>query len=105
MKRADGQVALVIPCLNGHLFTAESVPTMGMGILDAFGSVASALLGGFIMLAFAVLSLFVTVFVVDLAASIAGLNPGDGFVTLGATILAGSAIAGGVGFATPEADA
>jgi hypothetical protein len=73
-----------------------------MGLLDAFGSVASALVGGLIMLAFAVLSLFVTVFVVDAAAAIAGLNPGDGFVTLGATILAGSAIAGGVGFATPE---
>ncbi|WP_268762316.1 MULTISPECIES: hypothetical protein [Halorubrum] len=41
------------------------------------------------MLAFAVLSLFVTVFVV-----------------LGATVLAGTAIlAGGVGFATPENDA
>ena len=77
-----------------------------MGLLDAFGSVASALVGGLIMLAFAVLSLFVTVFVVDAAASIAGLGPGDGFVTLGATILAGSAIlAGGVGFASPEESA
>jgi len=76
-----------------------------MGVLDAFGSLASALLAGFVMLAFAVLSLFVTVFVVDVAASIAGLNPVDGFVVLGATVLAGSAIlAGGVGFATPESD-
>jgi hypothetical protein len=74
-----------------------------MGILDAFGSVASALIAGIIMLGFAILSLFVTVFVVDVAASIAGLNPDDGFVILGATILAGSAIlAGGVGFAQPE---
>ncbi|TKX80132.1 hypothetical protein [Halorubrum sp. SD626R] len=74
-----------------------------MGILDAFGSLASALLAGFVMLAFAVLSLFVTVFVVDVAASIAGLTPADGFVVLGATVLAGTAIlAGGVGFATPE---
>ena len=74
-----------------------------MGILDAFGSLASALLAGFVMLAFAVLSLFVTVFVVDVAASIAGLSPDDGFVVLGATVLAGTAIlAGGVGFATPE---
>lgn len=74
-----------------------------MGVLDAFGSLASALLAGIAMLAFAILSLFVTVFVVDVAASIAGLNPDDGFVILGATILAGSAIlAGGVGFARPE---
>lgn len=75
-----------------------------MGLLDAFGSLASALLAGLVMLAFAILSLFVTVFVVDVAASIAGLTPDDGLVVLGATILAGAAIlAGGVGFATPEA--
>lgn len=74
-----------------------------MGILDAFGSLASALIAGIVMLAVAILSLFVTVFVVDVAASIGGLNPDDGFVVLGATILAGSAIlAGGVGFARPE---
>lgn len=75
-----------------------------MGLLDAFGSLASALVAGIVMLAFAILSLFVTVFVVDVAASIAGLSPDDGLVVLGATILAGAAIlAGGVGFATPEA--
>ncbi|RNJ27071.1 hypothetical protein [Halosegnis longus] len=74
-----------------------------MGILDAFGSLASAVLAGVVMLGFAILSLFVTVFVVDAAASIAGLSPDDGFVVLGATILAGTAIlAGGVGFAQPE---
>jgi hypothetical protein len=74
-----------------------------MGVLDAFGSLASALLAGIVMLAFTILSLFVTVFVVDVAASIAGLDPSDGFVVLGATILAGTAIlAGGVGFASPE---
>ncbi|WP_302082051.1 hypothetical protein [Salinibaculum rarum] len=76
-----------------------------MGILDAFGSLASAILAGLVMLGFAILSLFVTVFVVDAAASIAGLSPDDSFVVLGATILAGTAIlAGGVGFARPEQD-
>ncbi len=74
-----------------------------MGLLDAFGSLASALIAGIFMLVFVILSLFVTVFVVDVAASIAGLEPDDGFVTLGATILAAAVIiAGGVGFATPE---
>lgn len=74
-----------------------------MGILDAFGSLASALIAGFVMLGFAILSLFVTVFVVDIAAAIGGLNPDDGFVVLGATVLAGAAIvAGGVGFSLPE---
>lgn len=64
---------------------------------------ASALIAGIVMVPFAILSLFVTVFVVDVAASIGGLNPNVGFVVLGATILAGSALlAGGVGFARPE---
>lgn len=74
-----------------------------MGVLNAFGALASAILAALVMLVFVILSLFVTVFVVDVAASIGGLNPDDGFVVLGATILAGAAIlAGGVGFATPE---
>lgn len=74
-----------------------------MGLLDAFGSLASAMIATIVMLVFVILSLFVTVIVVDAAASIARLNPDDGFVVLGATILAAAAIlAGGVGFATPE---
>lgn len=76
-----------------------------MGVLDAFGTLASALLAAIVMLVFAIASLFVTVFVVNAAATIGGLTPDDGFVVLGATILAGAAIlAGGVGFATPEAE-
>ena len=74
-----------------------------MGMLDAFGSLASALIAGIVMLAFAILSLFVTVFVVDIAASIGGLDPEDSYVVLGATIIAAAAIiAGGVGFSLPE---
>ncbi|EMA41882.1 hypothetical protein [Halobiforma nitratireducens] len=74
-----------------------------MGVLNAFGSLASALIAGLVMLAFAVLSLFVTVFVVDMAAAIGGLDPDDSYVVLGATVLAGAAIvAGGVGFSFPE---
>ena len=77
-----------------------------MGVLDAFGSLASALIAGLVMLAFAILSLFVTVFVVDIAAAIGGLEPDDSYVVLGATILAAAAIvAGGVGFALPEESA
>ncbi len=77
-----------------------------MGLLDAFGSLASALIAGVVMLVFAIASLFVTVFVVDIAAAIGGLTPDDSYVVLGATILAGAAIiAGGVGFAMPEESA
>ena len=74
-----------------------------MGVLDAFGSLASALIAAVVMLVFAILSVFVTVFIVDVAASIAGLDPSDGFIVLGATIIAAAAIvAGGTGFATAE---
>lgn len=74
-----------------------------MGILNAFGALVSALLAGVVLLAFAILSLFVTVFIVDIAAAIAGLTPDDGFVVLSAAAIAAAAIvAGGVGFSTPE---
>jgi hypothetical protein len=74
-----------------------------MGVLDAFGSLASAVIAAVVMLVFAVLSVFVTVFIVDVAAGIADLSPDDGFVVLGGTIIAAAAIlAGGTGFATPE---
>jgi len=74
-----------------------------MGLLDAFGSLASAVIAAVVMLVFAILSVFVTVFIVDVAAGIADLSPDDGFVVLGGTIIAAAAIvAGGTGFATPE---
>lgn len=74
-----------------------------MGVLNAFGALLSAVIAAVVMLVFAVLSVFVTVFIVDVAASIAGLDPDSGFVVLGATILAAAAIvAGGTGFALPE---
>ncbi|GAB7014176.1 hypothetical protein [Halolamina salina] len=75
-----------------------------MGVLDTFGTLASALIAGAVMLAFAILSLFVTVFIVDMAAAIGGLSPSDGFVVLGAAIIAAAAIVAGGGFAAPETE-
>lgn len=73
-----------------------------MGVLDAFGTLASSLIAAVVMLVFAILSLFVTVFIVDVAAAIGGLNPDDGFVVLGAAIIAAAAIGAGGSFAAPE---
>lgn len=75
-----------------------------MGVLDAFGTLASSLIAAVVMLVFAILSLFVTVFIVDVAAAIGGLNPDDGFVVLGAAIIAAAAIAAGGSFAVPESE-
>ncbi|MFC7116141.1 hypothetical protein ACFQH2_15975 [Natronoarchaeum sp. GCM10025703] len=76
-----------------------------MGVLDSFGSLLSSLIAASVMLLFAILSVFVTVFIVDAAASIGGLSPSDDFVLLGAALLASAAIvAGGGSFATPEVE-
>lgn len=76
-----------------------------MGLLNSFGALLSALFAAIVFLAFAILSVFVTVFIVDVAASIAGMDPDEGFVVLGATIIAAAAIiAGGTGFALPEGE-
>lgn len=77
-----------------------------MGVLDSFGALASAVLAALVMLVFAILSVFVTVFIVDVAVDIAGLDPAeDGFIVLGASIIAAAAIiAGGTGFGLPEDD-
>lgn len=66
-----------------------------MGLVDSVGALAASIIAAIIFLVFAILSLFVTVFIVDAAASIADLNPDDGFVVLGAAIIAGAAIAAG----------
>jgi hypothetical protein len=47
------------------------------------------------MLVFAILSFFVTVFIVQVGAGIAGASPSDGFVVLSAAILATGAIVAG----------
>ena len=44
---------------------------------------------------FAILSFFVTVFIVDAGASLAGLSPEPGFVALSAAIISAAAIVGG----------
>jgi hypothetical protein len=74
-----------------------------MGLLDSFGALAASIIAAVVMLVFAILSVFVTVFVVDVAAGLADLNPNDDFVVLGATIIAGAAIvAGGSGLTFEE---
>lgn len=67
-----------------------------MGILASFGALASSIVASIVMLVFAILSFFITVFIVDIRAGLAGVRPQEGgFVVLAAAILAGSAIAAG----------
>jgi hypothetical protein len=69
-----------------------------MGFLDSFGALVSSIVAAIVMLVFAILSYFVTVFIVQMGAGLAGYSPGGDFVALSAAILAAGAIVAG---ATP----
>lgn len=69
-----------------------------MALLDSFGALASSIIAAIVMLVFAILSFFVTVFIVQTGAAIAGLEPSADYLVLSAAILATGAIVAG---ATP----
>lgn len=69
-----------------------------MGFLDSFGSLVSSIIASLVMLVFAILGFFITVFIVQVGAGIAGYSPGGDFVVLSAAVLATGAIVAG---ATP----
>ena len=69
-----------------------------MGVLDSFGALLTSIVAAIVMLVFAILSFFITVFIVDVGAGLADVSPDGGFVVLAAAVLAGSAIVAG---ATP----
>jgi hypothetical protein len=66
-----------------------------MGFLDSFGVLASSIVAALVMLVFAVLSFFVTVFIVQTGAGLAGYAPGGDFVVLSAAVLSTGAIVAG----------
>jgi hypothetical protein len=66
-----------------------------MGLLDSFGALVSSIVASLVLLVFAILSYFVTVFIVGAGAGLAGYSPSSDFVALAAAILAGAAIVGG----------
>lgn len=66
-----------------------------MGILDSFGALVGSVIAAMVMLVFAILSFFVTVFIVQTGAGIAGYSPGGDFVVLSAAILSTGAIVAG----------
>ena len=71
-----------------------------MGILNSFGALVGGIVAAIVMLTFAILSFFLTVFIVDVGADLAGFSPDGGVVVIAAAILTGSAIIAG---ATPMA--
>ncbi|MFC7097626.1 hypothetical protein [Halobaculum marinum] len=69
-----------------------------MGFLDSFGALASSIVASIVLLVFAILSFFITVFIVQVGAGLAGYSPTGDFIVLSAAILATGAIVAG---ATP----
>jgi hypothetical protein len=69
-----------------------------MSFLDSFGALVSSIIAAIVMLVFAVLSFFITVFIVQVGAGLAGYSPSGDFVVLSAALLATGAIVAG---ATP----
>ncbi|MFC7026457.1 hypothetical protein ACFQJ5_00720 [Halomicroarcula sp. GCM10025324] len=69
-----------------------------MGFLDSFGALVSSIIAAIVMLVFAIVSFFITVFIVQAGAGLAGYSPSGEFVVLSAAILATGAIVAG---ATP----
>ena len=66
-----------------------------MGYLESLGALASGIVAAIVMLVFAILSFFVTVFIVDVGAGLAGFSPSGDFVVLSAALLATGAIVAG----------
>ena len=69
-----------------------------MGVLDSFGALVSSIVASIVLLVFAIVSFFITVFIVQVGAGLAGYSPSGDFIALSAAVLATGAIVAG---ATP----
>lgn len=67
-------------------------------MLDSLGGLLGSIVASIVLLVFAVVSFFITVFIVDVGASLAGFDPSGDYVVLSAAILSTGAIVAG---ATP----
>lgn len=66
-----------------------------MGLLDSFGGLVGSIIASIVLLVFAILTFFVTVFIVQAGAGLAGYTPSGDFVALSAAILSASSIIAG----------
>ncbi len=66
-----------------------------MGLLDSFGGLVGSIIASIVLLVFAILTFFVTVFIVQAGAGLAGYTPSGDYVALSAAILSASSIVAG----------
>lgn len=67
-----------------------------MSVAGVLGDLVENVVAGTVMLVFAVLSFFVTVFVISTGAQLAGYSPDGNFAVLSASILVASTIIAGL---------
>lgn len=67
-----------------------------MSVSQTLGELVENIVAGVVMLVFAILSFFVTVFVVSTGAQLAGYTPDGNFAVLSATILVAATIMAGL---------
>jgi hypothetical protein len=67
-----------------------------MNIANALGDLVNNIVASVLMLVFAILGFFVTVFVISTGAQLAGYTPDGNFAVLSATILVASTIIAGL---------
>lgn len=66
-----------------------------MAMLDSLGGLVSSIIASIVLLVLAILTFFITVFIVDVGASLAGHDPSGDFIALSAAILSASSIVAG----------
>lgn len=66
-----------------------------MGFLSSFGGLVGSVIAAIVLLVFAILSFFVTIFIVQAGAGVAGYSPSGDLVTLSAALLSSAAIVAG----------
>ncbi|RNJ26380.1 hypothetical protein [Halosegnis longus] len=66
-----------------------------MGLLDSFGGLVGSIIASIVLLVFAILTFFVTVFIVQAGAGLAGYTPSGDYLALSAAILSASSIVAG----------
>lgn len=67
-----------------------------MGLAQILGDLVENVVAGVVMLVFAILSFFVTVFVISTGAQLAGYTPDGNFAVLSASILVAATILAGL---------
>lgn len=66
------------------------------GVKKALSTILGNIAAAVVMLVLAIIAFFITIFIVDSGAGIAGLSPDHSYIVLSAAILSGASVLGGM---------